>query len=188
MSEGDLVSLRLFVVAPDEAQQALWREGAVMASMPIELECGDDVAAKVALSRGGVDVCVLDDALSESDQASVLKAARRVKPAPLICLSTARSGARGDIANVLRRPKNAKEAGTLVELCIELTAPIAVLIIDEHDTTRRVVRKILSASRFELDIREAADNTDALSHLRRELTKGMVFLDYDMPGLNGADF
>jgi PleD family two-component response regulator len=118
----------------------------------------------------------------------VLKAARRVKPAPLICLSTARSGARGDIANVLRRPKNAKEAGTLVELCIELTAPIAVLIIDEHDTTRRVVRKILSASRFELDIREAADNTDALSHLRRELTKGMVFLDYDMPGLNGADF
>jgi CheY-like chemotaxis protein len=51
---------------------------------------------------------------------------------------------------------------------------------------RGIVRKILAASRFELDIHEAADSTAALDQLRNG-SFGMVFLDYNMPRLNGAN-
>ncbi len=64
--------------------------------------------------------------------------------------------------------------------------PTRVLIVDDSDTMRSIVRKILAASRFELDIHEAADGTAALDQLRNGKF-GMVFLDYSMPGLNGAD-
>jgi CheY-like chemotaxis protein len=37
-----------------------------------------------------------------------------------------------------------------------------------------------------LDVHEAADSTDALTQLRNS-SYGIVFLDYNMPGLNGAD-
>ena len=64
--------------------------------------------------------------------------------------------------------------------------PTRVLIVDDSDTLRGIVRKILAASRFELDVHEAADSTAALVQLRNG-GFGMVFLDYNMPGLNGAD-
>ena len=51
---------------------------------------------------------------------------------------------------------------------------------------RSIVRKILSASRFALDIHEAAEGIAALDQLRNG-NFGMVFLDYNMPGLNGFE-
>jgi hypothetical protein len=89
--DGDLVSLRLFLVAPD-AQQDLWREGTTMASMPIEFEAGDASSAKVAFGRAAVDICVLDESVSDADRASVVKEARRSKPSASLFLSCARSG------------------------------------------------------------------------------------------------
>ena len=48
------------------------------------------------------------------------------------------------------------------------------------------MRKILAASRFDLEIHEAGDSTATLERLRNG-DIGLVFLDYNMPGLNGAD-
>ncbi len=51
---------------------------------------------------------------------------------------------------------------------------------------RSIVRKILSARHFALDIHEAAEGKAALSQLRSGHF-GMVFLDYNMPGLSGFE-
>jgi CheY-like chemotaxis protein len=64
--------------------------------------------------------------------------------------------------------------------------PTRVLIVDDSGTMRSIVRKILSASRFALDIHEAAEGIAALNQLRVG-NFGMVFLDYNMPGLNGFE-
>ena len=48
------------------------------------------------------------------------------------------------------------------------------------------MRKILSASRFALDVQEAEEGIAALNQLRTG-NFGMVFLDYNMPGLNGVE-
>ena len=51
---------------------------------------------------------------------------------------------------------------------------------------RSIVRKILSASRFALDVHEAAEGIAALNQLRSG-NFGLVFLDYNMPGFNGLE-
>ena len=183
----DLVSLRLLLVAAVPPHQDLWREGAAQASVPIDFEAHDAAAAKAALRGGGVDICVLNAELADADKASVIKAARAKKPAPLIFVSAPRGSARPDnIDGVLPVPANGGDARKLVEICIRAKMPTRVLIVDDSDSLRGIVRKILAASRFELDVHEASDSTAALVQLRNG-GFGMVFLDYNMPGLNGAD-
>ncbi len=125
--------------------------------------------------------------LADADKASVIKAARAKQPAPLIFVSAPRGSARPDnIDGALPIPVNADDARKLVEICIRAKMPTRVLIVDDSDTMRSIVRKILAASRFALDIHEAEDGSAALDQLRNG-NFGMVFLDYNMPGLNGAD-
>jgi CheY-like chemotaxis protein len=184
---GDLVSLHLFLVSAAPPQRDLWREGATQASVPIEFDVGDAAAARVALRRGGVDICVLDGELAAADRASVIKAARAAKSAPMLFVTMPRGSARpSDVDGALARPANAGQARKSVEICIRARMPTPVLIVDDSDTMRGIVRKILAASRFELDIHEAEDGSDALERLRKN-DIGVVFLDYNMPGLNGAD-
>jgi CheY-like chemotaxis protein len=58
--------------------------------------------------------------------------------------------------------------------------------VDESGTMRSIVRKILSASHFALDMHEANEGAAALEQLRIG-NFGVVFLDYNMPGLNGLE-
>jgi DNA-binding NtrC family response regulator len=51
---------------------------------------------------------------------------------------------------------------------------------------RRIVRKILSACRFRLEVEDAADGERALREVRSGRF-GLVFVDYNMPGYNGMD-
>jgi CheY-like chemotaxis protein len=51
---------------------------------------------------------------------------------------------------------------------------------------RSIVRKILTASRFSLDVYEASEGEAAIEQLRSG-DFGIVFLDYNMPGLNGFE-
>jgi DNA-binding response OmpR family regulator len=183
----DLVSLRMLVVAAVRSQQDLWRQGAALASVPIDFEAANAAAARAALGKGGVDICVLDGALPDADTAAVIKAARARQPAPLIILSAPRGNARPDnIDGALPKPGNAGDACKLVEICVRVRMPTRVLVVDDSGTMRSIVRKILAASRFELDIHEASECSAALEQLRNG-NFGMVFLDYHMPGLNGAD-
>jgi DNA-binding response OmpR family regulator len=184
---GDLVSLRMLLVGAAPPHEDLWREGAAQSSVPIDFEAGNAAAAKAALSKGGVDFCVLDAELDDTGKASVIKAARAKRPAPLIFVSAPRGSARPEKTDgVLPVPANPGDAQKLVEICIRAKMPTRVLIVDESEALRGIVRKILAASRFELDIHEAADSTAALDQLRNG-SFGMVFLDYNMPRLNGAD-
>ena len=184
---GDLVSLRLFLVSAAPPHDDLWREGATQATVPIEFEAVDAAAAKAGLRRGGVDICVLDGELDAADRTSVIKAARAAKPAPLLFATAPRGSARpADVDGVVTKPADAIDARKAIETCIRAKMPTPVLIVDDSKTMRGIVRKILAASRFELNIHEAEDTSAALDRLRSG-NIGVVFLDYNMPGLNGAD-
>ena len=184
---GDLISLRMLMVGGAPAQQDLWREGAAQASVLIEFELAGLSAAKIALGRGGVDFCVLDTALNHADTASVLAAARAKRPAPLVFVCAPRGGTRPDnVDGVLPVPANAGEARKLIDICVRAKMPTPVLLAADSDSLRGIVRKILGASRFELDVHEAADSADTLERLRTS-GFGLVFVDSNMRGLNGAD-
>jgi CheY-like chemotaxis protein len=184
---ADLISLRMLVIATTGPDQELWRQAASMASVPIDFATLEAASAAGALAKGGADICVLDGALPDSDKAAVIKAARAAKPAPLVFVSAAKGSSRYDgVDAMLPKPKNADDARKLAEICVRTKIPTRVLIVDDSGTMRSIVRKILSASRFALDIHEAAEGIAALNQLRSG-NFGIVFLDYNMPGLNGFE-
>ncbi|MBI4367350.1 MAG: response regulator [Deltaproteobacteria bacterium] len=184
---GDLVSLRMLVIAATRPDQELWRQAASVASVPVDFAIHDPASAAGALAKTGADICVVDANLPETDKAAVIGAARAAQPAPLVFISAAKNSVRFDgIDGMLSKPANVEEARKLVEICIRAKIPTRVLIVDDSSTMRGIVRKILSASHFALDIHEAAEGTAAINQLCNG-NFGMVFLDYNMPGLNGFE-
>jgi CheY-like chemotaxis protein len=171
---GDLISLRMLVAATVSPDHVLWRQAVAKAPVPIELEILEVAQAATLLARARTDVCILD-------------AARAAPPPPLIFMTGPQSASRPDgIDGVVARPANAEEADNLVRLCIRAKIPTRVLVVDDSGTMRSIVKKILQASHFSLNIQEAAEGTAALERLRSEKF-GIVFLDYNMPGLNGFE-
>ena len=158
-----------------------------MASVPIEFSGEPPDQAVATLKQGGVDICVVDGALSEAERAAVIAAAFAAQPGPMLFASIARNAARpDDVDIVLARPANSDDACKLVEICVRVKIPTRVLIVDDSSTMRSIIRKILSASRFALEVDDAAQGIAALDQLASG-NYGMVFLDYNMPDLNGLE-
>jgi CheY-like chemotaxis protein len=183
----DLVSLRMLLVGATPVYEERWRFGVAQASIPIEFETRSVSAAKTALSRADFDFCVIAHGLDDADKASVIETARAKRPATLVFASTQPARARLDKTDgVLAVPANGDDARRLVEICIRAKMPTQVLVAADSETLCVVVRKILTASRFNLSIHEASNSSDALDRIRK-CKIGLVFLDYNMPGVNGAD-
>jgi CheY-like chemotaxis protein len=184
---GDLVSLRMMVIGAAKPDQELWRQGAAMSAVPVEFSACDGASAAANLRKGGTDICVVDDALPAAERASVIQAARASKPVPLVFIAMSAGNPRPEgVDGVLPKPSSVHDAHKLAEICVRAKVPTRVLIVDDSGTMRSIVRKILSASRFALDMHEAAEGFAALEQLRSGKF-GMVFLDYNMPGLNGFE-
>lgn len=184
---GDLVSLRMLVVAEVPSQRDLWQRATAMASVPIEYLAEDAGGAVAALKKDDIDICVVDSALADADKQAVADAARAARSAPLLFAAIARGTPRPDnVDAALVRPAKPEDARKLVEICVRGKIPTRVLIVDDSSTMRGIVRKILTASRFALDIHEASEGLAALEHLGTGRF-GLVFLDYNMPGFNGIE-
>jgi CheY-like chemotaxis protein len=184
---GDLVSLRMVVIAAARPAQELWRQAAAAASVSVEITTPEPSSAADVLAKGGADICVVDAGVPDADKTLVIKAARAAKPAPLLFVAAPSGSARLDgVDGMLTKPANVDDARKLVAICIRARVPTRVLVVDDSGTMRTIVRKILSASRFAMDIHEAAEGIAALNQLRNGKF-GIVFLDYYMPGLNGFE-
>lgn len=184
---GDLVSLRLIAISAAPADLDLWRQGAALTSLPVELSMHKASTGAAQLANGGADICLIDNDLPAPEMAAVIAAARSRKPRPLIFVSGPFGGVRPDgVDGMIGKPSSKDDAGRLIEICVRATMPTRVLIVDDSGTMRSIVRKILSGSRFSLDMHEASEGFTALEQLRSG-NFGLVFLDYNMPGFNGLE-
>lgn len=186
---SDIVSVQILIVSPVASDRDLWRQAIGLASVPIESEEADSGSgAQAVLARGGIDIVILDIDLPEPDRSQVAYAARKAAGHPFVIVSAPidRSVRGIDADGVVTRPSSLAEAQYLIDRCIRVRLPSRVLVVDDSSTMRSIVRKILSASRFPVDVAEAAEGGAALK-LIREGDFDIVFLDYFMPGLNGID-
>lgn len=184
---GDLVSLRMLVVTDVPSQRDLWQQAAVMSSVPIDYVAEGAAGAVAVLQGGGIDVCVIDGAVAAADRRRICDAARAARPAPLVFAAIGRGKPRPDnVDGALARPSRLDDARKLVEICVRAKMPTRVLVVDDSSTTRSIVRKMLSASRFALEVHEASEGLAALEQLASGRFD-LVFLDYNMPGLNGFE-
>ena len=191
---GDLVSFRMLFVAAKEAGQDhwrpehdIWRRGAELSGVPIEFSAHDAIAAAAALGRVRTDFCVMDSGLPAAERERVVAAGKLARYAPLTILSASIGIDRPEgIDLVVPKPTTHIHAHKLVNLCVRTRLPTRVLIVDDSAVMRSIVRKTLMASRFVFEIVEASEGRKALEQLRKD-DIGLVFLDYNMPGLNGFD-
>lgn len=184
---AELVTIRVLCVTATPHDHELWRQGAAHAGIPVEFDAVAVAAGPTQVAQGGVDVCLFDARVPDADKNRLVAAARAVEPQPVVVAFAPR----GDppLAGVdatLPQPSSPDDARKLVELCARMKVPTLVLVVDDSATMRRIVRKILAASRFALDIHESGEGLDALKRLR-DGRFGMVFLDYNMPGLDGIE-
>lgn len=189
---GDLISLRVLIVSAQEPERDLMRQGGALASVPADIVEAENAAkARALLSRGDVDIVLICGALAASEQGAIVKAAREAANPPLIVVLTSPSGPANAFADpavapdaTIQKPVVVDEARRAFDGCIRARMPCRALVVDDSSTMRNIVKKILAASRFQLEIAEAGDGAGAVRKVREE-GHDMVFLDYNMPGLDG---
>jgi CheY-like chemotaxis protein len=188
MSMGDeILSLRMLLVGAPPAERDLWLRGAGGISVPVDFFAQEPVEAQSTLGRSGTDICIVDSALPDHTKTAVFAAARSTQPRPLIFVCGAGHDQNGEpIDGILRRPSNIEEARKFADVCARTRIPTRVLIVDDSSTMRSIVRKVLSATRFNLELHEAPEGLAALREVRSGRF-GLVFLDYQMPGFNGFE-
>lgn len=186
---GDILSLRLLVVSGSGPDRELLRQGAGSAPMPVEIvEVESAAEARRALFGDDIDLVFIDVEVAAEDRAAAVKAARAASRSPFIVLLAARgTDVPGFDADALAfMPATLAEARNLVARCIRVRLTSRVLVVDDSATMRGIVRKILGASRFPLEISEAAEGLAALK-LTRNGGFDMMFLDYQMPDFSGFE-
>jgi CheY-like chemotaxis protein len=134
-----------------------------------------------------VDLVLLDAALASEEIARVVSAARAAARPPFTVLLAEGAGARPFPTDGLAaKPSHLEEAKHLMESVPRVRLPSRVLIVDDSATMRAIVRKILAATRFPLEIIEAAQGIEAIE-LARQVEFNVVFLDYNMLGFSGLE-
>lgn len=188
----ELMALRMLIVCADRKVLELLREGAAFASLPLELLEADSARKASALLSEGrpIDLVLVDSAFSEPDRAMIAEAARGAeKPSFVVLLSGDQTNqeATASWADAMTaKPCDAKAARIMVDGCVQSRLPSRVLVVDDSATMRSIVRKILGASRFPLQLTDVSEGQAALNVIARD-TADIVFLDYNMPGLNGVE-
>lgn len=188
---GDLISVRLLAVSGLAADRDLLRRAAGMIAVPldmIEVESASAARSALALAKQDFDIVLLDSEIA--DRTACIEAARSAPRPPFVILVAPPSAASGELAagvdGVVTKPTSLEQAKAVIERCIRVRLPKRVLVVDDSATMRSIVRKLLSASRFRLEIAEAQEGIEAL----KQIGVGkfdFVFLDYNMPGLNGVE-
>jgi CheY-like chemotaxis protein len=84
------------------------------------------------------------------------------------------------------KPTDIKAAQAMVDGFVQSQLPRRVMVVDDSATMRSIVKKILGASRFPLQLAEASEGQAALNVIARN-SADIVFMDYNMPGLNGVE-
>jgi CheY-like chemotaxis protein len=188
----DFVSVRILAICASEQDGELLRQGAALAVIPAYFTHAATVAAAcAALTEGDVDIALLDATTAEQDIDGLIKAVGAARNSPAVVMLVPSSRAAADLpaagaAAIAVKPAKLPDAKALIESCIRLKVPSRVLVVDDSSTVRGIVRKILNGCRFPIDICEATDGIDAL----RQVGAGkfdFIFLDDDMPGLNGIE-
>ena len=193
----DIHTLKILIVSETAQERELVRQAALQASVPIdaaELDAlGDRATTIELLAKQNYDVVLFDSRMPKLVRQGLLDLIRAAPSRPLAILigpatiKTREVFTEGlDVDSALAKPIAIGEAGSLMERCIRARLPKQVLIVDDSPTVRSVVHKVMQASRFKLETQQAEDGSAAVE-LAKKKRFDIVFLDYQMPGMDGFE-
>jgi DNA-binding response OmpR family regulator len=178
------------------SERELLRECAAKAAFPVDyIEASDPIdptAIRNALTRGNLDFVFIDTRVSRTDRQGIYGAARIAAGCPLVVFLGPEDLTRQEILGreatadgALARPFNSSLAVAMINCCVRARLAKRVLIVDESPTMRAVIRKVLSASRFRLDVSEAPNGKAAAEQASRQRFD-LVLFDHALLSSNGA--
>ena len=150
----------------------------------------DGVECLQALDHG-VDLAFIDVHMPTMGGMDALWAARISGNKTFVTLISGRSNKRCielarqlDAYEFLTKPFGKDQIDAILSTYQRVSTPMHVLLVDDSPVSLKVMRKVLSTSIFHLEIQEANTGAEAISRSKSE-TFEVVFLDVNMPGLNG---
>ena len=191
-----MTTSKLKVLVADDASaiQAFFAE--IAATSPVAFEIVKAVNGREAmelLNKGGVNVAFIDVNMPEMSGIDALGEARKIGAKTFVTLISSEASSRRlevarklNVYEFLTKPFKPEDVHAILQTYCRVTQPAKVLIVDDSATTRKVITKVLTGSIFNLDIMEAPNGMAAL----RECVSGgvdVIFLDCNMPDLNGLD-
>lgn len=183
----EILSLRVLVASVSPLDGDLFRQAASASKVPVEIvDAGDAISARHSIAAG-VDLAFLDLALGSKVIGQVTAAARAASRPPFtVLMSTPGTAAAFQTDALATKPSLPEEAMRLLQGSIRVCMPCRVMVVDDSSTMRSIIRKILAATRFPLEVTEVEQGGEAIE-LSRQGEFDIVFLDYNMPGFNGLE-
>jgi CheY-like chemotaxis protein len=143
--------------------------------------------------QGRVDLAFIDVAMPEMNGLEAIARMRYAGNRTFVTLMSAEgSDLRFRLARHLRtyefliKPFQPEDVRHILTIHQRVSLPSRVVIVDDSATVRRMVKRILANSIFNIEVAEAGNGEDALA-MCASGDFDILFLDYNMPGLNGLD-
>ena len=160
--------------------------------MPIELVTADTgLECMMLLEQGGIDLAFIDVHMPEMSGMEAVGRARFKGNKTFITLMSSKSDPRRlKVARQIRayeymvKPFSAADILAILRTFQSVSRRTKTLIVDDSRTIRHVIMRVLKRSVFNLAIEEASSGERALK-LFADGGYDLVFLDYNMPGLDG---
>jgi CheY-like chemotaxis protein len=185
---------RMLVADDTPAIFPVFRHAAAQAASRIEvIEVDDGRSCLERLGRGDIDLAFIDIFMPELSGLQALRNARFVGNKTFVTLMSGQADERLielarelNAYEFLAKPFRLSDVAAIVRTFERARRPMRVLIVDDSDTVRSVIRRVLERSIFRIEIAEAGDSATALARCRDERFD-VVFLDCNMPRLNGFE-
>jgi CheY-like chemotaxis protein len=184
----DLFSVQVMIVSDLSTERDLFCKAAAAARVPIEMIDAESADAAARWLTAGFDLVFIDAALGEKAVAKILAVGRDATKPPFTVLLTEPNNVPAVFPTdaTAIKPGHFLEAKRFLESVSRLRRTCRVLVLDDSSTIRSIVRKTLAATRFPLEVTEAAQGGEAIE-LACNIDFDVVFVDYNLPGFNGLE-
>jgi DNA-binding NtrC family response regulator len=191
---SQFLTIKVLVADDSRTIQHFFKDVVATAPMPIEMLTADTgTECRMLLEQGGIDVAFVDVLLPEMSGMEAVGRARFAGNKSFVVMMSNTSDARRlQVARQVRayeflvKPFTPAAVLALLKTYQSISRRTKTLIVDDSRTIRQVIMRVLKRSVFNLAIEEAGSGERALK-LFSEGTYDLVFLDYNMPGLDGLN-
>jgi CheY-like chemotaxis protein len=185
-------TIRMLVADDSRTVQRFFKDVVAAAPWPLELITADTgPECLMLLEQGDIDLAFIDVHMPEMSGMEAVGRARYKGCKTFVTLISSKSDERRlKVARQIRayeymvKPFTAGDILDLLKTYRIVAKRTRTLIVDDSRTIRQVILRVLKRSVFNLAIDEAASGERALK-LFTEGSYDLVFLDYNMPGLDG---
>jgi DNA-binding NtrC family response regulator len=191
-----MISFKLKVLVADDSKLVhdLFHQIAAHSPIPFDvISAMDGDQTWDILNKGGIHVAFIDVNMPQMSGMDAVNKARIAGNKTFVTLMSANANQRRlQLAQQLRvyeflaKPFRPEDVLGILKTYCRVTVPSNALVVDDSATVRRIIKKVLANSVFNIDVTEAGDGEKTLDHCDN-VDFDVVFLDCNMPGLSGTD-